>query len=86
LNCQYWNRPEETGEILKEGWFATGDIAKMDGDGYFYYPRPKKGSQCSGSSAFPAEVENFLYHHPSVKEVAVIGVPDPYRAENIKGL
>ncbi len=83
----YWNRPEETAEVLKDGWLATGDIAKMDADGYFYIVGRKKDLiKASGYSVFPAEVENFLYHHPAVKEVAVIGVPDPYRGENIKAV
>jgi len=81
----YWNRPEETGQVLKDGWLATGDIAKMDADGYFYIVGRKKDLiKASGFSVFPAEVENFLYRHPAVKEVTVIGVPDPYRGENIK--
>lgn len=83
----YWNRPEETAEVLKEGWLATGDIAKMDPDGYFYIVGRKKDLiKASGYSVFPAEVESFLYGHPAVKEVAVIGIPDPYRGENIKAL
>ena len=83
----YWARPEETQEVLREGWLTTGDIAKMDADGYFYVVGRKKDLiKASGFSVFPAEVENFLYHHPAVKEVAVIGVPDPYRGENIKAL
>jgi acyl-CoA synthetase (AMP-forming)/AMP-acid ligase II len=83
----YWNRPEETAEVLKEGWLATGDIAKMDPDGYFYIVgREKDLIKASGYSVFPAEVESFLYGHPAVKEVAVIGIPDPYRGENIKAL
>jgi len=81
----YWNRPEETQEILRDGWLATGDIAKMDKDGYFYIVGRKKDLiKASGYSVFPAEVEKYLYLHPAVKEVAVIGVPDPYRGENIK--
>jgi acyl-CoA synthetase (AMP-forming)/AMP-acid ligase II len=81
----YWNRPEETQEVLKDGWLATGDIARMDKDGYFYIVGRKRDLiKASGYSVFPAEVEKYLYHHPAVKEVAVIGVPDPYRGENIK--
>lgn len=81
----YWNRPEETQEVLREGWLSTGDIARVDEDGYFYIVGRKKDLiKASGFSVFPAEVENFLYGHPAVKEVAVVGVPDPYRGENIK--
>jgi acyl-CoA synthetase (AMP-forming)/AMP-acid ligase II len=81
----YWNKPEATAEVLEEGWFCTGDLAKMDKDGYFYIVGRKKDLiKASGYSVFPAEVESFLYEHPAVKEVAVIGVPDPYRGENVK--
>ena len=83
----YWNRPEATAEVLKDGWLYTGDIARMDEDGYFYIVgRKKELIKASGYSVFPAEVENFLYGHPAIKEVAVIGVPDPYRGENIKAV
>ena len=81
----YWNKPEETAEVLRDGWLATGDIVKMDEDGYFYIVGRKKDMiKASGYSVFPAEVEALLYEHPAVSEVAVIGVPDPYRGENIK--
>ncbi len=83
----YWKRPEATAEVLKDGWLYTGDIARMDGDGYFYIVgRKKELIKASGYSVFPAEVENFLYAHPAIKEVAVIGVPDPYRGENIEAV
>jgi acyl-CoA synthetase (AMP-forming)/AMP-acid ligase II len=72
---------------LKDGWLYTGDIARMDEDGYFYIVgRKKELIKASGYSVFPAEVENFLYGHPAIKEAAVIGVPDPYRGENIKAV
>ncbi len=81
----YWNKPEGTAEVLKDGWLYTGDIARMDEDGFFYIVGRKKDLiKASGFSVFPAEVESFLYGHPAVKEVSVIGVPDPYRGENIK--
>jgi acyl-CoA synthetase (AMP-forming)/AMP-acid ligase II len=81
----YWNRPEETREALRDGWLYTGDLARVDEDGYFYIVGRKKDLiKASGFSVFPAEVENFLYGHTAVKEVAVVGVPDPYRGENIK--
>jgi acyl-CoA synthetase (AMP-forming)/AMP-acid ligase II len=83
----YWKRPEATAEVLKDGWLYTGDIARMDEDGYFYIVgRKKELIKASGYSVFPAEVENFLYGHPAIKEVAVIGLPDPYRGENIKAV
>ena len=81
----YWNKPDETAEVLKDGWLATGDIVKMDEEGYFYIVSRKKDMiKASGYSVFPAEVEALMYAHPAVGEVAVIGVPDPYRGENIK--
>jgi len=81
----YWNNPEETEKALKDGWFATGDIARMDHDGYFYIVERKKDMiKASGYSVFPAEVEALMYEHSAVQEVAVIGVPDPHRGENIK--
>lgn len=81
----YWNNPVETEKAIKDGWFATGDIARMDEDGYFYIVERKKDMiKASGYSVFPAEVEALMYEHPAVQEVAVIGVPDPHRGENVK--
>ena len=81
----YWNKPEETKEVLKEGWLHTGDIGLMDEEGYLkILGRRKELIKCSGYSVFPAEVENLLYRHPAVAEAAVIGVPDSYRGESPK--
>ena len=81
----YWNKPEETEEVLKEGWLHTGDIGSMDEEGYIkILGRRKELIKCSGYSVFPAEVENLLYRHPAVAEVAVIGIPDSYRGESPK--
>lgn len=81
----YWNRPEETKEVLRDGWFYTGDIGLMDEEGYIkIVGRKKELIKCSGYSVFPPEVEHLLYGHPAVAEVAVIGVPDPYRGESPK--
>jgi long-chain acyl-CoA synthetase len=81
----YWNKPEETREVLKEGWLHTGDIGSMDEEGYVkILGRKKELIKCSGYSVFPAEVENLLYRHPAVAETAVIGVPDSYRGESPK--
>lgn len=81
----YWGRPEETEACIKEGWFATGDIARMDPEGYIYIVgRKKERIKASGFSVFPQEVENFLYQHPAVAEAAVVGIPDPYRGESVK--
>jgi long-chain acyl-CoA synthetase len=78
----YWNRPEETAETLKNGWLLTGDIAKMDEDGYFYIVDRKKDMiKYKGHSVYPRELEDVLYEHPAVKLCAVIGKPDPMAGE-----
>ena len=81
----YWNKAEETKEMLRDGWLYTGDIGLMDEDGYIkFLGRTRELIKCSGFSVFPAEVEDLLFKHPAVKEVAVIGVSDPYRGESPK--
>ena len=81
----YWRRPEETERVLKGGWLHTGDIARMDEQGYFYIvDREKDVIIASGYNVYPREVEEVLYQHPGVEEAAVIGVPDPYRGETVK--
>jgi len=78
----YWNRPEETRETLKDGWLLTGDLAKMDEDGYFYIVDRKKDMiKYKGHSVYPRELEDVLYEHPAVKLCAVIGKPDPVAGE-----
>ncbi|MGC1403694.1 MAG: AMP-binding protein [Thermodesulfobacteriota bacterium] len=81
----YWNKPEETKEVLRDGRLYTGDIGLMDEEGYIkLLGRKRELIKCSGYSVFPAEVEDLLYHHPAVKETAVIGINDPYRGESPK--
>ncbi|PTX59317.1 long-chain acyl-CoA synthetase [Melghirimyces profundicolus] len=81
----YWNRDEETAKALKDGWLNTGDIATTDDEGYFYImDRQKDMIIAGGFNIYPREVEEVLYDHPRVQEAAVIGVPDPYRGENVK--
>lgn len=81
----YWNRPEETKRTLRQGWLYTGDIARMDEEGYFYIVDRKKDMIiCGGYNVYPREVEEVLYMHPQVLEACVIGVPDPYRGETVK--
>jgi long-chain acyl-CoA synthetase len=82
----YWNRPEDTAACLSpDGWLRTGDIAKIDADGYFaIVDRKKDIIIASGYKVLPREIEDVLYTHPSVQEVAVAGVPDPYRGETVK--
>ncbi len=72
----YWNKPEATAEILREGWLHTGDLARQDEDGYFYVIGRSKDMYISGGeNVYPAEVESMLHAHPAVAEAAVIGVP-----------
>jgi len=81
----YWNRPEETAAILRDGWLLTGDMAYMDEKGYFYIVDRKKDMIIAGGfNIYPREVEEVLFEHPAVLEAAVIGVPDPYRGETVK--
>lgn len=80
----YWNRPAETAEKLKEGWFRTGDIGRVDDDGCFYIvDRIKDMVNVAGSKVYPSEVEQVLYQHPSIAEVAVYGAPDPLLGEQV---
>ncbi|WP_038045709.1 long-chain-fatty-acid--CoA ligase [Thermus caliditerrae] len=80
----YWNRPEETAKTLKNGWLFTGDMARMDQDGYFYIVDRKKDMIIAGGyNIYPREVEEVLYQHQAVQEAAVVGVPDPYRGETV---
>jgi long-chain acyl-CoA synthetase len=81
----YWNRPEETAQVIKDGWLSTGDMAKMDDDGYFYIVDRRKDLIIAGGfNIYPREVEEVLYEHPAVDEAVVIGVPDDYRGETTK--
>jgi long-chain acyl-CoA synthetase len=74
----YWNKPEATENQIKDGWLLTGDIAKMDEDGYFYIVDRKKDMiDVSGFKVYPRELEDCLFEHEAVENAAVIGVPDP---------
>ena len=78
----YWQNPGETALVLRDGWLYTGDLARMDEDGYFYIIDRKKDLIISaGYKIFPREVEEVLYRLPQVKEAVVYGAPDPYRGE-----
>ncbi|TVR31378.1 MAG: AMP-dependent synthetase [Nitriliruptor sp.] len=84
---RYWNRPEETAATIRDGWIHTGDLATWDGDGYLYIMDRKKEMIISGGeNIYPAQVENALYRHPGVLEVAVIGVPDDTWGESVKAV
>ena len=81
----YWRNPEETAMVLRDGWLHTGDLARMDEDGYFYIVERKKDLIIAGGyKIYPREVEEVLYQHPGVKEAAALGVPDAYRGETVK--
>ncbi|AGO60230.1 hypothetical protein FACI_IFERC00001G0250 [Ferroplasma acidarmanus Fer1] len=83
----YWNRPEENKQILVDGWLHTGDIAKMDSEGYFYIVDRKKDMIIAGGyNIYPEEVEKVLYEHPGVSQCAVVGVPDAHRGETVKAI
>jgi fatty-acyl-CoA synthase len=73
----YWNRPEETAEALKGGWFHTGDLGYMDEDGYVFLVDRKKDMFISGGeNVYPVQIEKVIYEHPKVAEAAVFGVQD----------
>jgi long-chain acyl-CoA synthetase len=81
----YWNMPDETNQVLRDGWLYTGDIAKMDEDGYFYIVDRKKDMVIAGGyNIYPREIEEVLYMHPKVMDAVIIGIPDPYRGETVK--
>jgi len=81
----YWNQEQETRAVLQDGWLLTGDIAKMDEDGYFYIVDRKKDMiNVGGFKVYPREVEDVLFEHPDVKEVGVVGIPDDFSGEAVK--
>jgi long-chain acyl-CoA synthetase len=81
----YWHKPEATDEVLSpDGWFRTGDMGRMDGDGYFYVVDRKKDLVIRGGfNIYPRDIEEELYEHPDVAEVAVIGIPHPELGEEV---
>lgn len=81
----YWGRPQDTNRVIKNGWFYTGDIGRIDEDGYFYVvDRLKDMVNVSGFNVYPTEVENVIYQHRAVAEVAVYGVPDLVKGEMVR--
>lgn len=81
----YWQKPEATAEALPGGELRTGDVGFMDEAGWFYLiDRKKDMINAAGYKVWPREVEDVLYGHPAVREVAVVGVPDDYRGETVK--
>ncbi|PWW32001.1 long-chain acyl-CoA synthetase [Cytobacillus oceanisediminis] len=83
----YWNMPEETANTLRDGWLYTGDIGRVDEDGFLYIVDRKKDLIiASGYNIYPRDIEEVLYEHPAVQEAVVIGVPDVYRGETVKAV
>jgi len=83
----YWNREKETAEAMRGGWFHTGDLARIDADGYYtIVDRKKDMIIVSGYNVYPIEVENVLLRHPKILDAAVIGVPSEYQGESVKAI
>lgn len=81
----YWENPDETAAVLKDGWLFTGDMAKMDEEGYFFIVDRKKDMIIAGGyNIYPREIEEVLYTHPKIQEAVVAAVPDEYRGETVK--
>ena len=81
----YWQQPQESAQVLRDGWLFTGDLAKMGANGYFFIVDRKKDIIIDGGfKIYPREVEEVLYQHPGVLEAAAYGIPDPYRGERVK--
>jgi long-chain acyl-CoA synthetase len=81
----YWRKSDDTAQVLREGWIYTGDVARMDEDGFFYIVDRKKEMILSGGfNVYPRDVEEVLYLHPQVREAAVIGVADAFLGERVK--
>jgi long-chain acyl-CoA synthetase len=80
----YWNRDEATAEVMRGGWFHTGDIATVDDDGYYFIVDRKKDLIIRGGyNVYPRELEEVLYEHEAVREAAVVGVPHPSLGEEV---
>ncbi|SET64540.1 long-chain acyl-CoA synthetase [Oceanobacillus limi] len=83
----YWNMPQETENALRDGWLYTGDIARVDEDGYVYIIDRKKDLIIAGGfNIYPRDVEEVIYEHPAVMEAVVVGIPDAYRGETVKAV
>ena len=81
----YWEKPDESDAVLRDGWLFTGDMARMDAEGYFFIVDRKKDMiKTRGENVYPREVEEVLYRHPKVKEAVVVGLPDLRMGEIIK--
>lgn len=85
IMTEYWNLPEATRETVIDGWLYTGDLARVDEEGYIYIVDRRKDMIISGGyNIYPREIEEVLYRHPAVLEAAVVGIPDPKWGESVK--
>jgi long-chain acyl-CoA synthetase len=83
----YYQRPDATAEVMRDGWFRSGDLGRRDEDGYYYVvDRSKDMIIRGGFNVYPREVEEVLMTHPAVSLVAVIGVPDESHGEEVKAV
>lgn len=83
--CGYWKREDETKKVLRNGWLFTGDLARMDADGFFYVADRKKDMiKSGGENVYPREVDEVLLRHPKVRDAVVVGLPQDLRGELIK--
>ena len=81
----YWNKKKETDAIIRDGWLYTGDMAKMDNEGFFFIVDRKKDMiKTKGENVYPREVEEVLFRHPKVQDAVVVGLPDHVIGEKIK--
>jgi long-chain acyl-CoA synthetase len=85
LMLGYWNQPQETADMVRDGWLYSGDIGYLDEDGnLFLHSRKKDIIKTSGFQVWPREIEEILHEHPAVMEAGVAGVPDQYQGESVK--
>jgi acyl-CoA synthetase (AMP-forming)/AMP-acid ligase II len=87
IMTEYWRKPDETKEAIRDGWLYTGDMGYYDEKGFIYIADRKKDMIITGGeNVYPKQVEDVLYRHPAVQEAAVIGIPDPYWIEKVCAL
>jgi long-chain acyl-CoA synthetase len=83
----YWKSPQETAQTVRDGWLYTGDIARMDEEGYFYILDIKKDMIIAGGfNIYPKDIDQVLSEHPKVAQAVAVGIPDRYRGETVKAL
>jgi long-chain acyl-CoA synthetase len=83
----YYNNPQDTAEAIKDGWLYTGDIGRVDEDGYlFIVGRKKEAIIVKGQNIYPSDIEDVLYTHPKIAEAAVVGIHDELRGEVVRAV